>query len=94
MPSQQEFVQMTSENNGDYLNGHGNTQGWDVPPIICTLSYSVKIITQCCNACKFLIFIDAVPHLIQKQVRKFPIRDEEKEGMRAQKGELKEGRER
>lgn len=26
MPSQQEFVQMTSENNGDYLNGHGNTQ--------------------------------------------------------------------
>ena len=29
MPSQQEFMQMTSvRNGGDHVNGHGNVQGW------------------------------------------------------------------
>ena len=27
MPSQEEFVQMTSTQNGHYLNGHSNVQG-------------------------------------------------------------------
>lgn len=31
MPSQQEFMQMTSvRNGGDHVNGHGNVQGWQL----------------------------------------------------------------